>query len=43
MVQPGDASVWPYTITISVMFILFTTSCMTDTGQGEPAMMPVRM
>ena len=43
MVQPGLASVWPYTMVISVMCILSTTSRMTLMGQGEPAMMPVRM
>ena len=43
IVQPGEASVWPYTMVISFMCMRSTTSCITLMGQGEPAMMPVRM
>ena len=42
MVTPGAVSVWPYTITISLMCIRVLTSFITSIGQGEPAMMPVR-
>ncbi len=42
MVTPGLVSVWPYTITISLMCIRVLTSFITSIGQGEPAMMPVR-
>ena len=40
-VIPGDASVSPYTMVISFMFILSTTSSIAEMGQGDPAMIPV--
>ena len=40
-VIPGDASVRPYTLVISVMFILSITSFMVSTGHVDPAMIPV--
>ncbi len=42
MVTPGAVSVWPYTITISDMFMCVLTCFITSTGQGDPAMIPVR-
>ena len=42
IVTPGEVSVWPYTITISLMFIFVLTCFITSIGQGEPAMIPVR-
>ena len=41
IVQPGDASVCPKTMTISRIFILSMTFFITSMGQGEPAIMPV--
>ena len=43
IVVAGDASVWPYVITISGMCIFSMTSSIVLIGQGEPAMMPVLM
>ncbi len=42
-VQPGELSVCPNTIVMSDIFILSTTSFITGTGQGEQAIIPVRM
>ena len=42
IVETGDVSVMPYMIVTSVMCISDTTRFMTSTGQGAPAMMPVR-
>ena len=41
-VKPGAASVSPYTLVISFMFIFSIASFMVSTGQVEPAMIPVR-
>ena len=43
IVVAGEASVWPYVITISGMCIFSMTSSIVLIGQGEPAMMPVLM
>ncbi len=40
--QPGEASVWPYTMVISRMALQVHHLLITLIGQGEPAMMPVR-
>ena len=42
MVDTGEVSVIPYMIVTSAMFISATTRFITSTGQGEPAMIPVR-
>ena len=40
-VKPGAASVRPYTLVISFMFIFSIASFMVSTGQVDPAMIPV--
>ena len=42
IVTPGDVSVCPYTITISLICIFVLTCFITSIGQGDPAMIPVR-
>ena len=41
-VKPGAASVRPYTLVISFMFIFSIASFIVSTGQVEPAIIPVR-
>ena len=43
IVQPGAASVCPYTLTISRMFMSAAAIRMSSGGQFDPAMMPVRI
>ena len=42
IVETGEVSVMPYMIVTSVMCISDTTRFMSSTGQGAPAMIPVR-
>ena len=42
IVETGEVSVIPYMIVTSAMFISATTRFITSTGQGDPAMIPVR-